>query len=95
MKIKDTFTGIWKDYSPKCDPWGTAINAMFDVAGEMYNRGLSIPHSWNYSPGLGAPKIEAEYLREMIEALDDETLVKLGNFLHRLTNWLEHAGKSY
>lgn len=94
MQSKELFLSIY-DFSPKCDPWGTAMSAMFDVAGEMYNRSIPIPAEWKYRPGMGDPLIEDEYTRQQIEALDDETLSKLGDYLHRVTNALDRAGKSY
>lgn len=93
-KIKTIFKSAY-DYSPKCDPWGTAMQAHFDVAGEMWNRGLDIPSKWEYSPGMGTPAIDDDSARGIILGLTDEELEALGSFLNRLTDALKKAGHSY
>lgn len=75
------------------DPWGVTIGLLFDVCGEMYNRGLDIPGVWQFSPGAIAGK--AEVRDEGITELSDVLLTNLGHVLHDYVGALEEAGLDY
>lgn len=92
---RETILRDFYDFSMKNDPWGTSMMALFDVAGEMWNRSLPIPSKWEYSPGMSTPEIEDEYTRKEIQALTDDELSRFGDFLNRLTDRLKRNGHGY
>jgi hypothetical protein len=80
----------------ECDPWGTAMGAFFECAGRMHKRGLNIPHEWGYSPGIGGDGTDKDdYWHSLFARSGNKQLLEIGNYLHRLTNALRKAGKSY
>ena len=91
MKVKEYFRELAADYSPKNDPWGSAMGAYFDVAGVCYERGILVP---TYSPGAAGPEVD-DYAREYLDSLSDEELSKLARFLRTLTHIIDKAGRSY
>ena len=96
MRTKTLFLELAPDYRPDYDPWGHAMGAFFDVAGELWRRGCCTPDTWHYSPGAGGPEV-SEDAAAVFADLDttDDQLRRLGAFLHRLTGRLDRAGRSY
>jgi hypothetical protein len=56
-----------RDWWDDGDPWGTAINALFDLAEVMYSAGIPIPEELEYRHGT----YEAESLEEMATENED------------------------
>lgn len=80
----------------KYDSWGETMSAWFECAGQVWKRGLPIPHEWQYSPGMGGDGTDEDnYWHEMFEAATDEQLTAIGNFLERLSNILKAKGLDY
>jgi hypothetical protein len=50
-----------RDWWDSGDPWGTAIDALFDLAEVMYSAGMAIPEELEYQHGAYEP----ESLEEM------------------------------
>jgi len=76
------------------DPWGSSMDLFFEVAGEMWERGLDIPVEWNYRAGLST-KDEESYWFKLTKGLNDADLTRLGKFLHRYVGLLVRHGKDY
>ena len=96
MTTKEVFFALAPDYGPKNDPWGQAVSAFFDVAGELTKRGADVPDAWQYRPGAGGPSV-SEWGAEVFADLQptDADLLRLGALLHKLTDRLDRAGRSY
>ena len=77
------------------DPWGTMMQWWFTVAEEMHSRGLPIPASWQYRQGLSPQNDPTDPVTEVVVALSDADLAKLGNVLDRYASILKKAGKDY
>jgi hypothetical protein len=77
------------------DAWGWAMTWWFAVADEMTRRGLDIPATWQYRPGLDVSRDEDSYEDETLELADDDALEHFGNVLARFARILEHQGKDY
>lgn len=45
-----------RDWWDSGDPWGTAINALFDLAEVMYSAGIPIPEELEYQHGACEPE---------------------------------------
>jgi hypothetical protein len=56
-----------RDWWDSGDPWGTAINALFDLAEVMYAAGIPIPAELEYQHGA----YESETVEEMATESDD------------------------
>jgi len=80
----------------KGDPWGTSLAALFDVAAELWWRGVSIPGHWDYSPGAGSdPREPDSYFAVLAADTSDVVLIKFGNLLERYTALCRRYGKDY
>lgn len=78
------------------DTWGDAMEAWFECAGQLNKRGFLVPANWEYGAPLGQNGTdESSYWYELFENTEDETLVKIGNFLFRYCQLLKRAGVSY
>jgi len=77
------------------DPWGTALEAWFESVGRMNVRGLFIPSSWQYSPGLGGGIDPDSIWYESCEDATDDALVKFATVLSRYLSKLRLAGEDY
>jgi len=76
------------------DTWANALDAWFECAGHMYNRGLIIPLEWEYSSGYCATEIDSYYHELFFNASDDELII-IGNFLFRYCEYLRFKGVNY
>ena len=75
-------------YLDSCDPWGSAMGVLFDVADTLYwHRGITLA---TYSPGI-AEDIQIEWLHDM----KTPDLLRLGNVLSRYVSILDTQGHSY
>ena len=85
------------DFSMKYDSWGHTMGAFFDLAGEMYHRGLDIPEDWQYrpSPMSGDIREHDSGFFEPCAMATDSALLELGILLHRLCDYLRREGHSY
>lgn len=80
----------------KYDPWGVVMGAWFECAGRMNRRGINIPPEWNYRPGAGGDGTDKDsYWYSLFARCGNKQLLAIGTYLHRLSNILEKAGKSY
>lgn len=78
------------------DTWGDAMDAWFEIAGQMNKRGLYIPANWEYRPGMGSDGTEPEsYWYELFEIASDELLIKIGDFLFRYCEFLRFKEVNY
>lgn len=78
------------------DTWGDAVDAWFECAGHMYNRGIDIPYEWEYSPGTGGNGTDEDsYWYDLFKKITNEELIKIGNFLFRYCQYLKFKGKDY
>lgn len=95
-RTRDLFKEFAPDYGPNNDPWGHAMGAFFNVAGELDRRGCDMPPEWGYRCGMGGPEVD-EWAQGVLDDLKptNAELLRLGRFLHRLTARLDRAGRSY
>lgn len=77
------------------DFWGSAMDAWFECAGHLNNRGLSIPSEWEYSPGLGGGMEPDSYFYDIFNDCDDELLINIGNLLFRYCQFLKYKRMDY
>lgn len=87
-----------------CDTWGDAIEAHFELAGQLYDRDIDIPPQWEYKPAATTDKYnfilpkQAEpdsYFHEMFANATTESLQKIGAFLFRYCEHLRFKGINY
>lgn len=79
----------------KGDPWGVSLCAFFDLCAVAYER-MDVPEEWGYSVGWGGNNLDDEsWFQKLFSECTDEQLLTIGNYLFRLTSFLETAGKSY
>ena len=84
---------LWGDDG---DPWGSAMEMWFAVAGELNERNPElIPTKWQYNPGLGGGKDHDSMWTELLEETKTNALVKMGNVMFRYVHILEHKGYGY
>lgn len=84
------------------DPWGSALNAQFDIAECLFRYGAYIPENWEFSPGLGAGQElgeDASWFAIELDLLMRQGHVTnirdAGNVLKRYVHICELAGRSY
>lgn len=77
------------------DAWGDTMIAWFSTANELYNRGATIPDSWQYRPGAVAEQAVDDYWSEIFEDAEDEELIKFGRMLGKYAHILKNAGVDY
>ena len=95
MTTYDDLTQLLRELDCVEDPWGTALEAWFESAGRMNVRGLFIPSSWQYSPGLGGGIDPDSIWYEPCEDATDDALVKFATVLARYLSKLRLAGEDY
>lgn len=97
MKLANLYREIEPDHTS--DPWGYSTGLLFDLCEYLGAETNIDPTSedWGFSPSpLGYNVVVVdEYRLEIFREQDAETLVALGDFLHRYTNMLEHTGNGY
>ena len=77
------------------DEWGNTMEAWFECAGQMYERGMDIPIEWEYKPSpLGATEEDSEFHYTFLECSNAQ-LKAIGNLLFRLCAKLKRQGKDY
>ena len=85
--LRDTYDG---------DSWGNVMEALFESAGHMHARGLSIPATWLYSPGAGGDGTDPECIwYEFCKEATDDALVKFATMLERYSAKPTVAGRDY
>lgn len=96
MRTQALFLELDPDYAPNNDPWGCAMGVFFAVADELAARGVQCPEVWRFRPSPFGQSCEG-YAYETLQELepDDDELLRLGAFLHRLTGRIDRAGLSY
>ena len=77
------------------DLWGTALDAWFECAGQMYYRGMRIPDDWHYSTPTSDPRNEDSFFYESFNNASDKQLETIGSFLFRYCQLLKRHGKDY
>jgi len=78
------------------DSWGDCMGALFDVAAEMWWRGVEIPAEWRYRPGMaGDPREPESAWYDACGAMQDDELAAFGAVLERYSRMLKHAGREY
>jgi len=99
MPEKLTYQDIIDEYrmvSDNYDPWGSAMELWFAIAGELYHRCLCIPYEWNYSTGASCDgKDDDSYWTEPLERVDNADLERLGTFAFRYCQLLKRYDKDY
>jgi len=78
------------------DPWGLSMGWLFAIADYLSEWG-EVPAEWGYRQGYGGideSAYELEAIREL--ASDDwQSVLSVGNTLHRWTEKLREQGKDY
>lgn len=85
------------------DPWGSALNAQFDIAECLHRNGVDVPAHWEFSPGLAASHEPTEEdstwfameLEVMIKQGHVRNIIDAGNVLARYITLCESEGRSY
>ena len=78
------------------DTWGSAMDAWFECAGHMHNKGIKIPEDWDYSTGASGDGTEEDnYFYELFLNTDNEMLIEIGSFLFRYCQYLKFKGLDY
>ena len=84
------------------DPFGSALNAQFDIAECLFRHGAAVPSEWQFSPGLAAQRELGEDASSF--ALDIDLMMREGhvsNLIHAGTVLMRYvaqcklAGKDY
>ena len=79
------------------DPWGTTLEALFQIAATLYDNGFEVPSAWEFRPAqISSKQAEPDsYWFELLSDLSEENLIVLGNFANRYSDLLRQAGKDY
>lgn len=91
------------------DPWGSTIEAHFQVAYTLMRHGVDVPADWQFSPGMFVPDLEdnnpdnedgeGSYIGWQFDLLMREghvsNLIHAGNVLARYAFHLSMAGYDY
>ena len=84
------------------DPFGSALNAHFDIAECLYRHGAEIPADWEFSPGLAAEHElddDASYFATELDLMMRQghysNLIHAGNVLMRYVAQCKLAGLDY
>jgi len=94
MKLKQFKHELRGDYS--CDKWGHVMSVWFEVCDHLTVRGEYCPTHWEYRPGaFGAHLDKESYWYSMLKKCSVRQLLIIGNFLERLSRFLNRAGLSY
>lgn len=80
----------WDDY----DTWGTAMGWLFDVAGEIAQRGNEVPYELHYRPGAFGPEVSEDNAEGLAE-MSDDALQWAARVLNRYCECLKRAGLDY
>jgi len=81
-------------YADPADPWGSAVNALFDIAESLHwHHGEDVPAHWEFSPGMSRP--DPEGFAEVCDEASPSDLIAYGNTLIRIRDVLEAKGYSY
>lgn len=82
-----------------CDAWGSAMNAWFAVAHELYARHANIPAHWEFKPGCTTTaenaRDDGNYWFEVFQDYGTDDLIRFGNILERYARLIRRAGKDY
>ena len=73
------------------DWWGDTTNFLFDICESLNRRCLYIPDEWEFRAGL----IHDHEHDDLIDYFSEETLVRFGGRLFRLSEKLEAQGRRY
>ena len=95
----------FRDSYDKYDAWGSALNALFDIAECLHRNGAEVPGHWEFTPSpfvVVDTELDAEsesFFAAQIDLLMRQghysNLVHAGNVLERFTHILELEGHSY
>lgn len=95
MNIKE-FKSELRLMDLKYDPWGTSMDAFFQVADQLHQRYGSTPDVWQYRPSPIVTELDQEsYWYELLIRCNMHQLVAIGNFLHRYTDLLKYNNQDY
>lgn len=76
------------------DQWGWAMSWLFDIAGEIAQRGADVPPELCYRPGAFGPDV-SEDRAEFMGEFSIEALTYAARLFNRFTAALDRAGQSY
>lgn len=85
------------------DTWADALDAWFEIAGQLHLRGAFLPNEWDYKP---ASKVggrdykstilnEDSYFHEIFDNAETNDLIDIGKFLFRYSQYLRYNGIDY
>jgi hypothetical protein len=74
--------------------WGSALEAWFECAGHLFDRGEPIPSEWCYQP-KGLVTDPDCWWYEIFDTTITEDLREIGEFLFRYCRYLKHKGIDY
>lgn len=94
---------LFREEFDSLDPWGSALNAQFDIAECLTRYGVDIPAHWEYSPGLSASYEPHEdtstwfamELDVLMRQGHEQNIIHAGNVLCRYVALCESEGLSY
>ncbi len=95
MKLKQFKHELRGNYHS--DKWGEVMSAWFECAAHLrwHNR-VEIPSEWQYKAGASSdPRDKESYYFSLFRKCSDKQLLTIGNFLYRLSGFLDRAGLSY
>jgi hypothetical protein len=93
----DDAKAIFREEFDKGDPWGSVMQWLFALAGEIhFNRPeITVPDELQFSPGAAAEMDSDDPLAYTVATFTDEALVELALTLHQYEGALKRAGYSY
>ena len=84
-----------RDDHDSFDQWGWAMGWLFDLCGELYNRGAyDVPWTLGYRPGPCGVQLD-DYRAEGLAELSTEALEHAARVLGRFEAMLRARGESY
>lgn len=88
---------LMQEYRTDCgsDPWGHTMAWWFAVAGEMWERGISVPYEWQYRASPFGGRDPDAYETPLCAAASDQALILFGRAMNRYATNLKTNGKDY
>ncbi len=95
MKLKQFKHELRMNYHS--DKWAEVMGAWFECAAHLrWRNAVAIPNEWQYKQGCALdPRDKESYYFSLFRKCSDRQLLIIGNFLFRLSRFLERANLSY
>lgn len=100
MRVKMNFSQLKSEFrlTSDGDDWGNTMIWWFSIADEIYfkRKTLCVPPSWKFKPSpAGFVNDLDDYVANCVSEADDQSLMRMGNLVHRYARFLKHLGKDY